>query len=131
VILDAGPLGIVTKRRGIPDADACRHWIAAGIRSSASFIVPAVAYYEVRRELERLNSTTGIARLDAFCAAVPGRYRASSSARCSFSPATRISATPGARSPSGCCSRAWWTARADLLLPGIRSAALQEDALFL
>ena len=37
-------------------------------------MVPAIAYYEVRRELERLTNTTGIARLDAFCGAVPGRY---------------------------------------------------------
>ncbi|MCC6442323.1 MAG: nuclease [Armatimonadetes bacterium] len=36
--------------------------------------VPAIAYYEVRRELERLQNAAGIARLDAFCAVVPGRY---------------------------------------------------------
>jgi hypothetical protein len=40
----------------------------------ASFLVPAIAYYEVCRELERLNNATGIARLDAFCSTVPGRY---------------------------------------------------------
>jgi predicted nucleic acid-binding protein len=74
VILDTGPLGIATKRRGVPDAEACRNWIRNGVRRGASFIVPAIAYFEVCRELERLNSTSGIARLDAFCRAVPERY---------------------------------------------------------
>ena len=74
IILDTGPLGIATKRRGVPDAEACRQWITNGIRSGASFLVPAIAYYEVRRELERLNNAGGIARLDAFCRAVPDRY---------------------------------------------------------
>jgi predicted nucleic acid-binding protein len=74
VILDSGPLGIATKRRGVPDAEACRQWIANGIRRRASFMVPAIAYYEVRRELERLSHAKAIARLDAFCGAVPGRY---------------------------------------------------------
>jgi hypothetical protein len=32
VILDTGPLGIATKRRGVPDAEACRQWIAHGIQ---------------------------------------------------------------------------------------------------
>src|SRR5438270_5510363 len=74
IVLDTGPLGIATKRRGVSDAEACRQWIGIGIRRGVSFVVPAIAYYEVRRELERLTNTTGIARLDAFCGAVPGRY---------------------------------------------------------
>jgi hypothetical protein len=74
VVLDTGPLGIATKRRGVPDAEACRQWIADGIRHRVSFVVPAIAYYKVCRELERLNHTTAIARLDTFCYALPGRY---------------------------------------------------------
>lgn len=74
VVLDTGPLGIATKRRGVPDAEACREWIGRGIRQGASFIVPAITYYEVCRELERLKNTAGIARLNAFCDAVPDRY---------------------------------------------------------
>jgi predicted nucleic acid-binding protein len=74
IVLDTGPLGIATKRRGVPDAEACRTWIAECIRNGTSFIVPAIAYYEVRRELERLGNSSGIRRLDAFCDAVPGRY---------------------------------------------------------
>jgi predicted nucleic acid-binding protein len=74
IVLDTGPVGIATKRRGVPDAEACRKWIADCIRRGASFVVPAIAYYEVRRELERLKNSTGITRLDEFCDAVPGRY---------------------------------------------------------
>jgi predicted nucleic acid-binding protein len=37
-------------------------------------IVPAIVYYELKRELLRANRTSGIARLDAFIAATPGRY---------------------------------------------------------
>jgi predicted nucleic acid-binding protein len=37
-------------------------------------IVPAIVYYELKRELLRAKKTSGIARLDAFVAATPGRY---------------------------------------------------------
>ena len=74
IVLDTGPLGLATKRRGIPDADACRQWVAACIQNGSSVLVPALAYYEVCRELERMNNALGILRLDAFCGAVPGRY---------------------------------------------------------
>lgn len=74
VLLDAGPLGIVTKRRGVPDAEACRAWVARCLRQGARIFVPAIAYYEVCRELERMRNTTGLARVAAFCRAVPGRY---------------------------------------------------------
>jgi predicted nucleic acid-binding protein len=41
----------------------------------AQVLVPAIADYEVRRELERAAKVQGIARLDAFEAAVEDRYR--------------------------------------------------------
>ena len=74
IVLDTGPLGIVTKQHGVPDADACRRWVAEWVRNGAFFVVPAIAYYEVRRELERANNQAGIVRLDSFCHAVPNRY---------------------------------------------------------
>ena len=74
IVLDTGPLGLITKRQGIPEADTCRQWLVACIRNGATILVPAIAYYEVRRELERVVNTTGIARLEAFCLAVEGRY---------------------------------------------------------
>ena len=74
ILLDAGPLGIVTKRRGVPDAEACRAWVTHCLRQGARIFVPAIAYYEVCRELERMRNTMGLARVAAFCSAVPGRY---------------------------------------------------------
>lgn len=74
IILDSGPLGTATKRRGVPDAEACRRWVADWIKHGVSFHVPAIAYYEVRRELERHGNWAGCSRLDAFCEAVPNRY---------------------------------------------------------
>jgi predicted nucleic acid-binding protein len=37
-------------------------------------MVPAICYYEVLRELERLQATSQISRLREFCSAVAGRY---------------------------------------------------------
>lgn len=74
ILLDAGPLGLVTQRRGLPAAEACRAWVAQCLRQGAQILVPAIAYYEVCRELERLRNANGLARVEAFCAAAPGRY---------------------------------------------------------
>jgi len=38
--------------------------------------VPAIVYYEIKRELLRANKVVGIARLDAFVSATPDRYLA-------------------------------------------------------
>jgi hypothetical protein len=74
VFLDAGPLGLVTNPKRTPDTIAAARWVydieAAGHR----FIVPAVADYEVRRELIRAGKTRGIARLNSFNAAEPDRF---------------------------------------------------------
>ncbi|WP_089933249.1 hypothetical protein [Candidatus Entotheonella palauensis] len=74
IILDAGPLGLVTQRRGVAKAEACRTWLAECLRHGAQVIVPAIAYYEVRRELERIPNSRGLERLEAFCQATPERY---------------------------------------------------------
>jgi predicted nucleic acid-binding protein len=65
---------MVTKRRGVPEAEACRAWVARCLRQGARILVPAIAYYEVCRELERMRNATGLARVEAFCNVVPGRY---------------------------------------------------------
>lgn len=76
VILDEHPLSLVCQRRGKPDADACRRWLADCMRAGLRIYVPEVADYEVRRELIRAGKTAAIARLDRFSASVPGRYPA-------------------------------------------------------
>lgn len=74
VVLDSGPLSLVTQRQGVKAADACRERVAEWVRAGWTVVVPAIADFEVRRELERAGKTTGLARLDAFNAARPGRY---------------------------------------------------------
>ena len=91
IVLDAGPLGLVTQRRGVAAADACRQRVADSIQRGARVFVPAIADYEVRRELERAGRTRGIVRLDAFNAATSDRYVALSDA------ALRLGATLWAR----------------------------------
>lgn len=74
VVLDAGPLGLLTQRKGVKEADACRSWLRQGVQGGVVFVVPEIADYEVRRELLRAGKSSGIARLDAFVTAEPGRY---------------------------------------------------------
>src|SRR5439155_22312611 len=62
ILLDAGPLGIVTKRRGVPDAEACRAWVPRCLRQGALILVPAIAHYEGWRWLERVHNAIARAR---------------------------------------------------------------------
>ena len=73
IVLDTSPLSTVTKRLGVSEADECRRWLARCVRAGHRILAPAVAYYEVARELHRAGNTAGVGRLAAFCS-VPGRY---------------------------------------------------------
>jgi len=66
ILLDSGPLGLVTNPGASPLAAACGYWVVDAIGSGSSVMVPEIADYEVRRELIRARRTAGIARLDAF-----------------------------------------------------------------
>jgi predicted nucleic acid-binding protein len=75
VFLDAGPLGIITappKQTSEPIAIA--HWVFDMEAAGHRFIVPAIADYEVRRELIRTQKLRGINRLNTFNAADPDRF---------------------------------------------------------
>lgn len=65
VLLDSGPLGLVTNPKLSPDADACRAWLARMLAAGHRVLVPAIADYEVRRELRRAGKTKGLQALDA------------------------------------------------------------------
>lgn len=65
VLLDAGPLGLVTNPRRSRQSIACAQWLQALVRHGSRVIVPEIADYELRRELLRANKTRGLARLDA------------------------------------------------------------------
>lgn len=53
VLLDAGPLGMITNPRSSPENEECRDWLAALVFKGAEVVVPEIADYEVRRELLR------------------------------------------------------------------------------
>lgn len=64
VLLDAGPLGLVTHPRATPENQLCKQWLTALLARNVRVLVPEIADYEVRRELLRAGRTKGIARLD-------------------------------------------------------------------
>jgi hypothetical protein len=65
VLLDAGPLGLVTNPKRSAPSMACAQWLQGLVTNGSRIIVPEIADYEVRRELLRANKTRGIERLDA------------------------------------------------------------------
>jgi predicted nucleic acid-binding protein len=76
LLLDSGPLGLVTQPRLSPEVVALNHWLIDCLSSGDSVLVPAIIYYELRRELLRARKASGIARLDAFVQSDPSRYLA-------------------------------------------------------
>lgn len=65
VLLDAGPLGMITNPRSSPESEACKSWLASIASSGVEVMIPEIADYEVRRELLRAGKERGIGRLDA------------------------------------------------------------------
>src|ERR1035441_7671439 len=49
-------------------------WLSRCLLNGTRIIVPAIVYYELKRELLRAKKTFSIGRLDAFINAAPGRY---------------------------------------------------------
>jgi len=74
IILDTGPLGILTNpKKPHGTVDALR-WAAAHIRAGNRIMVPSIADYEVRRELVRLGKACGLVSLDTWNATPSDRY---------------------------------------------------------
>ena len=65
VLLDTGPLGLVTNPRRSPQSVACAQWLQALVANGTRVVLPEMADYELRRELLRANRVRGVARLDA------------------------------------------------------------------
>jgi toxin FitB len=64
VLLDAGPLGMVTNPRDSANARSWE-WLQRLVDKHVRVAVPEVADYEVRRELLRARKYQGLARLNA------------------------------------------------------------------
>jgi len=65
ILLDAGPLGLVTNPKRSPQSLACAQWLQLVVNKSARIILPEIADYEVRRELLHANKIKGIVQLNA------------------------------------------------------------------
>ena len=48
LLLDSGPLGLVTQPRISPEVVAINHWLIACLSSGDRVLVPAIIYYELR-----------------------------------------------------------------------------------
>ena len=65
VLLDSGPLGMVTNPKASEETNHCNLWLEGLLSSGVTVAIPEISDYEVRRELLRASKTEGIRRLDA------------------------------------------------------------------
>lgn len=74
VFLDTGPLGIITNPKQSVVTIAMTNWALSLDDAGHRIVVPAIADYEIRRELLRGGKKRGLTFLDAFLDAEPNRY---------------------------------------------------------
>lgn len=74
LFLDSGPLGLLTHPQRSAEVIAVVKWISGCLLNGSRVIVPAIVYYEIKRELLRARKTVSVGRLDAFVNAAPDRY---------------------------------------------------------
>ena len=51
VLLDAGPLGLITNPKSSPENEACKNWLANLVSKGIDVAVPEIADYELPGEL--------------------------------------------------------------------------------
>ena len=66
LFLDSGPLGLLTNPQRNPEVVAITEWLDHCLLEGSNVVVPAIIYYEMKRELLRARKRAGIDRLDAF-----------------------------------------------------------------
>ncbi len=64
ILLDTGPLGMVTNPKANPDCQACKQWLSRLESQGDRAALPEIADYELRRELIRAGKTRGIQQLN-------------------------------------------------------------------
>ncbi len=65
ILLDTGPLGLVTHPNASPENDACNQWLRSQIANQRLVLIPGISDYELRRKMIHIESVTGIAKLEA------------------------------------------------------------------
>lgn len=66
IFLDSGPLGLITHPRQTDEVAAITEWLAQVLKNGNRVLVPAIIYYELKRELLRAQKPFSVGRLDAF-----------------------------------------------------------------
>lgn len=74
VVLDSGPLGLLTHPQRNAEVVAITEWLSRCLLSGHRMIIPAIVYYELKRELLRAGKTVSVSRLETFASATAGRY---------------------------------------------------------
>ena len=64
MVLDAGPLGVVSNPKDTAETAGWRTWLKDLTVNGVDIVVPAIADFEVRRELVRAGKTRGIRYLN-------------------------------------------------------------------
>ena len=57
LFLDSGPLGLITQPQRSHEVIAITDWLKDCLRAGARVVVPAIVYYEIKRELLRANKS--------------------------------------------------------------------------
>ena len=73
IVLDTTPLGLLTQKKGVPEAEACRTWYQTLISFGGLLFVPEIADYEMGREFLRQGNGGAVSRLQIFNATTPDR----------------------------------------------------------
>jgi predicted nucleic acid-binding protein len=74
LVLDSGPLGLLTHPQRNAEVLVFTEWLSQCLRTGNRVIIPAIVFYEIRRELLRAGKTVSVSRLEAFASTAPGRY---------------------------------------------------------
>jgi predicted nucleic acid-binding protein len=70
VVLDTGPLGMVTHPRASGQNRECSTWLRGMLEGGHRIVIPEICDYELRRELVRADKQEGVKRLDALANAL-------------------------------------------------------------
>jgi predicted nucleic acid-binding protein len=68
ILLDTGPLGMITNLKGNAECQACQQWFND---ISDRVLLPEIADYELRRELLRAGKLRGLRQLDRLQTIIP------------------------------------------------------------
>src|SRR5690349_6594162 len=64
VVLDSGPVGLLTNTTAQKQAELCNAWLNKLLSSNVAVILPEIIDYELRRELLRAKFTASITELN-------------------------------------------------------------------